>query len=306
MRHGALAAAGAAALIGLGAAGAPASAGGPQSGVGPAATYAYSLNGSGDEATRAVAHDAAGNVYVTGETSSPDFPVTAGGRSARRGAAISAFVAKLDRAGRLVYSTLLGGSGVTVARGIAVDAHGRAYVAGATNATDYPTSRHARQRSYGGGPYDAFVTALDTRGRIAYSTFLGDTHYDEANAIAVDRRGRAVVTGRTASPQFPRAGALRAPVAGGAFVAKLDRRGARLAFSAVFGGDDRAGRGNTGFGIAVDPAGATYVAGVTNAAVVPGREGIAACARGRRGRLRHEDRRGRALGGVQHLPRRRR
>lgn len=232
----------------------------------PRAIFSHGLDGAGDEAARAVALDARGNTYVAGETSSADFPLAGpAARRARPGAATSAFVAKLDPAGRLIYATLLGGRGVTLARGIAVDAAGRAYVAGATNATDFPTTRAARQRSYGGGPFDAFVTQLDARGRIAYSTFLGDTHYDEANAIAVDRGGHAVITGRTASPQFPRAGALRPPVIGGAFVAKLDRRGARLLFSTVFGGDDQAGRGTTGFAIAVDRAGATYAAGVTNA-----------------------------------------
>jgi hypothetical protein len=113
------------------------------------------------------------------------------------------------------------------------------------------------------------VTALRPSGAIAYSTFLGDTHYDEANAIAVDRRGRAVVTGRTSSPNYPRARALRPPVDAGAFVTKLDRSGSSLVFSAVLGGDDRANHGNTGLGVAVDQHGATYVAGVTNAAAFP-------------------------------------
>ena len=144
-------------------------------------------------------------------------------RLAPRNAATAAFVAKLDATGRLVYATVFGGDRVSSGRGIAVDGAGRAYVAGATNSTDFPTTRGALQRSYGGGPYDAFVTALDTRGRLRWSTLLGDTHYDEANAIAVDRSGRAVVAGKTVSPQFPRAGRLRPAVAGGAFVAKLDR-----------------------------------------------------------------------------------
>jgi hypothetical protein len=143
------------------------------------------------------------------------------------------------------------------------------YVTGATNATDFPITRSALQRSYGGGPFDAFVTALDSSGRVAYSTFLGDTHYDEGNAIAVDRHGRAVVTGRTVSPHFPRAGALRPPVAAGAFVAKLGRTGSSLVFSAVFGGDGKGDRGDTGFGVAVDRAGATYATGVTNAPTFP-------------------------------------
>jgi hypothetical protein len=235
----------------------------------PLSAFARALGGHGVDAGRAVAVDGDGNTYVAGDTSSADFPVTPGGRPQRAGAATSAFVAKLDPAGRVVYTTLLGGRGFTAARAIAVDGAGRVYVTGATNATDYPTTRFALQRSYGGGPFDAFVTALDRSGHLAYSTFLGDTHYDEGNAIAVDRRGRAVVTGRTVSAHFPRARALRPPVGGGAFVTKLSRAGSSLVFSAVLGGDDKANRGDTGFGVAVDRAGATYVTGVTNAPAFP-------------------------------------
>jgi hypothetical protein len=236
----------------------------------PAIVFDRSLGGTGTDAARAIAVDGDGNVYATGETSSPDFPAVGGARRlAPGGGRTDAFVAKLDPAGRLVYSTLLGGEGFTAGHGIAVDRAGHAYVTGATNATDLPTTPGALQRSYGGGPFDAFVAALDATGKVRYTTFLGDTHYDEGNAIAVDRRGRAVIAGRTVSPQFPRAGRLRPPVAGGAFVAKLDRAGSKLVFSTVFGGSDRGNHGNTAFGVAVDRAGATYATGVTNAPAFP-------------------------------------
>ncbi len=235
----------------------------------PGVAFSRTLGGSGLDAARAVAVDREGNTYVTGDTSSADFPASPSRRFAPRDAQTAAFVAKLDAGGRLVYATVIGGDRVSSGRGIAVDGAGRAYVAGATNATDFPTTPGALQRSYGGGPFDAFVTALDARGRLRWSTLLGDTHYDEANAIAVDRSGRAVVAGKTVSPQFPRAGRLRPPVAGGAFVAKLDATGSKLVFSTVFGGADRGNHGNTAFGVAVDRAGRTYATGVTNAASFP-------------------------------------
>ncbi len=231
--------------------------------------FTSALGGSGSDVARAVAMDRGGNTYVAGDTSSAAFAATGVRRLAPRRAATAAFVAKLDATGRLVYATVFGGDRVSSGRGIAVDDAGRAYVAGTTNSTDFPTTRGALQRSYGGGPYDAFVTALDGRGRLRWSTLLGDTHYDEANAIAVDSSGRAVVAGKTVSPQFPRAGRLRPAVAGGAFVAKLDRTGSKLVFSTVFGGADRGNHGNTAFGVAVDRAGRTYATGVTNAASFP-------------------------------------
>lgn len=235
----------------------------------PSVAFVRTIGGSGTDVARAVAVDREGNTYVTGETSSADFPATVRAPRAPSASGSQAFVVKLDPSGQLVYATLLGGGRVSSGRGIAVDRAGRATIAGATNATDFPTTSGALQRSYGGGPFDAFVAALDARGRLRWSTFLGDTHYDEANALALDPAGRPVVAGRTVSPQFPRAGRLQPPVGGGAFVAKLDATGSRLVFSTVFGGGDRGNHGNTAFGVAVDRAGATYATGVTNAATFP-------------------------------------
>src|SRR6201999_23185 len=115
----------------------------------PGAGFARVLGGAGSDAPRAIAVDRSGNTYVTGETASRDFPTTPGApQRTNRGVPISAFVTKLDPAGRVVYSTYLGGSRYTSGRGIAVDAQGRAYVAGATSSPDFPTTRGALQRSY--------------------------------------------------------------------------------------------------------------------------------------------------------------
>jgi hypothetical protein len=236
----------------------------------PTIAFSGTLGGAGADAARAIAVDGGSSMYVTGETTSLDFPRVGAPRRAPRRVQTAAFVAKLDPDGRVLYSTVLGGSRFSAGHGIAVDDAGRAYVTGATNATDFPTTGAALQRSYGGGPFDAFVTALDATGRqLRYSTFLGDTHYDEGNAIALDSAGRAVIAGRTVSPHFPRKGGLLPPVDGGAFVTKLARSGSALVFSAVFGGDDRGNHGNTAFGVAVDGQDSTYATGVTNAASFP-------------------------------------
>jgi hypothetical protein len=236
----------------------------------PAIAYTTRLDGGGADAGRAIAADGHGDAFVTGETSSVDFPTVHPIRRSPRGSPSQAFVTKLGPTGAVVYSTYLGGSRYSSGRGIAVDAKGSAYVTGATNSTDFPTTAGALQLSYGGGPFDAFVSKLDPSGaKLVYSTLLGDTHYDEGNAIAVDARGRAVVTGRTVSPDFASIGGLRPHVAGGAFVARLNASGTRLGYSAVFGGDGAANHGNIGFGVAVDRAGDAYATGVTNAAGLP-------------------------------------
>jgi hypothetical protein len=231
----------------------------------PTIDFSRPLVGSAPGTGLGAAVDATGDTYVTGQTSSADFPTAHPLQARPRGRTQSAFVTKLDRSGALAYSTYLGGAGYTAGRGIAVDAAGDAYVTGATNSTDFPTTAGAFQRSYGGGPFDAFVTKLDPAGtRLVYSTFLGDTHYDEGNAIAVDPAGRAVVTGKTVSPDFPVVHPLAPHTSSGAFVTKLDRTGTALVASSVFGGTAAGNHGDSGFGVAVDREGDTYATGETN------------------------------------------
>ncbi|HEY5197090.1 MAG TPA: SBBP repeat-containing protein [Solirubrobacteraceae bacterium] len=231
----------------------------------PTIDFSTQLVGSAPGTGLGVAVDRAGDTYVTGETSSANFPTEHPLQARPGGTTQNAFIAKLDRSGVLVYATYLGGAGYTSGRGIAVDAAGDAYVTGATNSTDFPTTAGALQRSYGGGPFDAFVAKLDPAGTgLVYSTFLGDTHYDEGNAIALDPEDRAVVTGKTVSPQFPVLHPLAPHTSSGAFVTKLSRAGTRLVSSSVLGGTAAGNHGDSGFGVAVDREGNTYVTGETN------------------------------------------
>jgi hypothetical protein len=108
-----------------------------------------------------IALDAAGNAYVTGDVSTADFPTTAGAFQGALPGTDHAFVTKLNAAGTaLVYSTYLGGSSYDVGYGIAVDASGNAYVAGATGSTDFPTTPGTFQPGFAGGIDDAFVAKI--------------------------------------------------------------------------------------------------------------------------------------------------
>jgi hypothetical protein len=128
---------------------------------GSALVYSTYLGGSGGEFGAAIAVDSDGNAYVTGQTSSPDFPIKNPLQSTLHG--IDAFVTKLNAVGSaLVYSTYLGGNETAfgdVASSVAVDAAGNAYVTGFTESPDFPT-QNPLQPAYAGGFSDAFVAKI--------------------------------------------------------------------------------------------------------------------------------------------------
>src|SRR5206468_3186724 len=124
---------------------------------GSALVYSTYLGGSVSDRGSAIAVDAAGNAYVTGNTSSMDFPTTPGtAQTTIGGGGEDAFVTKLNATGSaLVYSTYLGGSGFDESGGIAVDGADNAYVTGHTSSLNFPTTPGAFQTAFGGSD-DAF------------------------------------------------------------------------------------------------------------------------------------------------------
>ena len=171
----------------------------------------------------------------------------------------------------LVYSTYLGGSssvGSDAGLAITVDTTGRAYVAGVTGSTNFPTTAGAFDTTLDAGSTDAFVTKMSVAGTSAvYSTYLGGASTDQALGVAVDPAGSAYVTGYTESSDFPTtAGALDTVNDDrDAFVAKLDATGSALDYSTFLGGDSD----EEGTGVAVDGSGSAHVTGYTDSSDFP-------------------------------------
>jgi hypothetical protein len=130
---------------------------------GSALAYSTFLGGSSGDSGSGIAVDGRGIAYVTGETTSADYPTTPGAFDISfNGGGSDAFVTKLSVSGSaLAYSTFLGGGAFDRGQDIAVDGRGRAYVTGFTESTDYPTTPGAFDTSYNGNR-DAFVTKLPT------------------------------------------------------------------------------------------------------------------------------------------------
>jgi Ca2+-binding RTX toxin-like protein len=142
---------------------------------------------------------------VTGETYSSNFPTTPGAFDRTHGGSRDAFVTRLGPAGSAPsFSTFLGGGDLDGGQAIAVDQAGSAYVTGDTRSGDFPTVPGSFDRTFNGGFSDAFVTKLGSVGSaLSYSTFLGGGDLDSGRGIAVNRGGRAYVTGETYSSNFP-------------------------------------------------------------------------------------------------------
>jgi uncharacterized protein (TIGR03437 family) len=279
---------------------------------GPLVDYVTYLGGSYADTAAGIAVDSTGEVYVTGTTQSPDFPLTSTALGVPQAGNGCTFVTKLNPSGTAIdFSACLAGwqpvaiavdpggnvylvvcpaygssgscsaikldpSGQNVLftfplggapTAIAVDSAGNAYVTGRSG-PGLQTTPGVYQPSACASCTNAFVLKLTPTGSLAWSTYLGGSGSDDAEAIALDSAGNAWVAGYTTSPDFPTTSGALSRTFGGdgdGFVAKLDSTGSHLLYSTYLGGS---GVDNV-FSLAVDSSGAAYAAGGTNSLNFP-------------------------------------
>lgn len=253
------------------------------------------VEGTGD-AVNGLDADAAGNVFITGNTDSTDFPVSAnayqpemelrGDDACLIGGPLpcgDAYVTKINSTGSaILYSTYLGGHNSDAGFGIAVDSTGRAYVAGGTDPFNagnfcinpylFPTKNPYQNKPCYGlrRDSDGFFTVLTAAGDdLVYSTYFGGGDEDQANAIAIDSAGNAYIAGETTSKNLPLKNEFQADLANDndtindAFIAKFNPAESgndSLLYASYLGGSGD----DTALGIAVDNAGNAYIAGSTS------------------------------------------
>ena len=230
--------------------------------------YSTYLGGSGSDQGYAIAVDNDGNAYITGYTTSTNFPTTPGAFQLSFAGNRDAFVTKFNATGTaLVYSTYLGGSDFDQGWSIAVDSAGNAYVTGITFSSDYPIM--GAYQPTNNGLANAFVTKLNATGTaLVYSTYLGGEDFDQGSGITVDNAGNAYITGYTLSSNFPTtsdAFQTSKNGLGDAFVTKLHSSGSSLVYSTYLGGTNS----DQGLSIALDSTGSAYITGVTQSADFP-------------------------------------
>ena len=235
--------------------------------------YVRYLGGSANDSANAIAVDSAGDVYVAGVTTSPDFPVTGGGSlgTPPGSGTERSFVTKLNATGDVVFSALLGGSTNSYAQAVAVNASGQVLVSGTSVASGFPSTPGVY--SVSDTAFSPYLLELDPSGtKVIFSaTGIG------GNAIALDSAGNIYVAGTTGSltypttpgtyqPAFPVFQTCIAPCHGSfqgpnQYVTKLDPTGSKLIFSTAV-----SGTGNTiNEGLAVDASGNVYLTGLAGA-----------------------------------------
>ncbi len=181
-----------------------------------------------------------GNVYITGSTTSLNFPFTPDAYDTTYNGNGDLFVTKINAGGStLIYSTYLGGKNMEDGSTIIVDNIGNAYVTGYTFSSDFPTSSDAYDTSHNGNG-DIFVTIVNSSGSdLVYSTFLGGSSNEDADDIVMDGAGNLYLVGYTSSPDFPTTvGAYDTTLSGSTdgFISKLALNGNFLDYSSFFGG----------------------------------------------------------------------
>lgn len=260
---------------------------------GTALVFSTYLGGTaGGDAAFGIAVDPSGNIYVTGETVSTDFPtngtVAALKPTLTTNASGTSFLTKFSASGSLLYSTYIGGTGGDFGNAVAADASGNAYVTGTTlsapgsTATTFPVA-NAFQATLGDPNGNAFLTRIDTTktgtNSLIFSSYLGgDNAYlgaagfpDEGFGVVVDSSNHAYISGVTDSSDFPTNGTVAAHqttplnTISSAFVSEVDTTAGTLLYSSYLGGSGGSGFGDFGTGIDLQ-SGTTvaYVTGVTN------------------------------------------
>ena len=232
-----------------------------------ASTY---LGGSSNDYVRSIAIDSSRNIYVTGQTTSSNFPTSPGAYDTSKSGYSDAFLVRLNGdLTSILASTYLGGSDIDYAYSVVLDPSGIIiYVAGRTLSSDFPTTPGAYDATYNNG--DVFIAKLNWNlSRLLASTYLGGSANDYGNSIAIDSDRNIYVSGDTWSSDFPTSiDAYNTSFNGGfgdVFVSKLNWDLTRLLASTFLGGttDDSANS------IAIDSRGNIYVAGETESLDFP-------------------------------------
>ncbi|HCN79018.1 MAG TPA: hypothetical protein DIT13_17775 [Verrucomicrobiales bacterium] len=155
----------------------------------PVCEWVFSAGGSVNDKARAVATDAAGNVFVASEcTGDASF----GSLQHKSAGGMDMCLVKLDPQGRPLWVSSIGGSKTDRAYGVIADSAGNAYVTGHFESTDAVVNGMTLPNA---GGYDVFTAKFSPEGKVLWLRVKGGEGYDYGHGIAIDSKGKLVVTG---------------------------------------------------------------------------------------------------------------
>jgi|HubBroStandDraft_1064217.scaffolds.fasta_scaffold00006_78 hypothetical protein len=233
----------------------------------PSWIYATYLGGSGSSTITAATRDAAGNIYVTGTTTSPNFPTTAGVYEPAYPGPTGdnvVFVSKFSSAGSLAWSTFVGPGSYQfgIASGIQVDSDENVYVAGIFQGPGFPSTA-------GGPGGSVFVTKLNSTGsQLVYSVLLGPNSIESSPQLVLDSSAAAFVTGSgPAGDCCNGSTGIIGPLGGvdDFWVAKINAAGTAVPWSVQMGGNGE----DEANGLAIDGENKLYITGFTESSDFP-------------------------------------
>jgi hypothetical protein len=234
--------------------------------------YSTIFGGLGSDGTEQRLHgidvNAEGDAYITAATTSTDLPTTAGAFDTSANGAYDGFLAEFNATGSdLLLSTYLGGSSTDEGRSVALGPDNSIYVVGVTDSDNFPTTPGAFDQTHQSGgigdPDDGFATRFAPDGKsLIYSTFIGGHEIDTLIDVAVDPGGKAYVTGRSSSEDFPITSGSTLRGEEDAVIGQLAASNGAVLYSRFIGGRQN----EVGNGVALDQNGnaLVYVAGQTN------------------------------------------
>jgi hypothetical protein len=234
------------------------------------------IGGSGFEYGAAIALDKNGNVYITGYTSSNNYPTTSDAYSkSYNGGEFDAFISKIDSSlSTLSASTFLGGSDWDQGYGIALDGTGNVYIVGSACSLNFPVTDQAYDQSFNGFR-DVFVSKFDgSLSTLLASTFIGGDLWDDGYAIDLDEKGNVYITGSSTSGDYPVTQGSNAKClfsGNDVFVSKFNSALSSLGASTFICGGNQGL--DQGYSIKVDKKGTIYVAGVAGTSQFPTTKG---------------------------------
>ena len=224
--------------------------------------YTTYIGGSGDDFADSLVVDASGNVYVTGWTSSSDFPHV-NAKDTELSGPMDAFVLKLDSDGNEVaFSTYLGGEGADQGFGITLGLDNEILITGQTSSADFFCSEDAYDKTLNGSN-DAFLTRMSSDGsEVLYSSYIGGIGSESGSCSLADSNGNMYVTGWTRSPDFVTINPYDGSHNGGqdVFIQKIASNGTTVLYSTYMGGSDD----EEPLGMVLDKWGCVYILGGTD------------------------------------------